>query len=485
MKNQKKICPYCAEDIPVESIHCPFCGEKLPVDRTKIKDKKSLLIISLSVITIGLISFIFFNTDFSNFLNPNNLLQKGITLYKKGDYDESIKILEKQIEEDGDNYKAYYYLGKNYEEKNDRTEAIKYYKKVLQINPDFDEAKIPLVKLCIEDDDSGCVGEFIESAYHQDKKDPQLMFYYATHIIDKTERSIPLLKKVLEKEPNNYLANKYLGYYYSEKNDYKTAIPYLKKCLESKDNYLLHPELDSAYENTPKVEYMLARAYIEEDYYTNAIDLLNKVLSKNNDSTAQELKEEAQERKENYLYEKEQQNIEKRQRHQQNTKQKQNKNKKQSYNQSDETNGYTEHEYFCEGNNNSSNKVKSNISNNTFSTPSPTLSTPSSTSSTHQTTEPDFGPYMKELQRKIKLNWHPPKGQESKKVILLFKIAKNGQLLSCRVYKSSGSANVDQAALNAVKMTAPFQALPSGYKGTNIDIQFTFDYNVKYPPYQY
>ena len=212
MKNQKKICPYCAEDIPVESIHCPFCGEKLPVDRTRIKDKKSLLIIFLSVITIGLISFIFFNTDFSNFLNPNNLLLKGITLYKRGDYDESIKILEKQIDEDGDNYKVYYYLGKNYEEKNDRAEAIKYYKKVLQINPDFDEAKIPLVKLCIEDDDSGCVGEFIESAYHQDKKDPQLIFYYATHIIDKTERSIPLLKKVLEKEPNNYLANKYLGY---------------------------------------------------------------------------------------------------------------------------------------------------------------------------------------------------------------------------------------------------------------------------------
>ena len=126
MNENKKTCPYCAEDIPVESIHCPFCGEKLPVDRTKNKDKKSLLIIFLSVITIVLISFIFFNTDFSNFLNPNNLLQKGITLYKKGDYDESIKILEKQIEEDGDNYKAYYYLGKNYEEKNDRAEAKKY-----------------------------------------------------------------------------------------------------------------------------------------------------------------------------------------------------------------------------------------------------------------------------------------------------------------------------------------------------------------------
>ena len=92
--------------------------------------------------------------------------------------------------------------------------------------------------------------------------------------------------------------------------------------------------------------------------------------------------------------------------------------------------------------------------------------------------EPDFGPYMRELQRKIKYNWHPPKGNESRKVVLLFKIAKNGQLLSCRVYRSSGLPSADQAALNAVKMTAPFRPLPADYKGTNIDIQFTFDYNV-------
>ena len=31
--------------------------------------------------------------------------------------------------------------------------------------------------------------------------------------------------------------------------------------------------------------------------------------------------------------------------------------------------------------------------------------------------EPDFGPYMRELQRRIKLNWDPPKGNESKRVV--------------------------------------------------------------------
>ena len=92
--------------------------------------------------------------------------------------------------------------------------------------------------------------------------------------------------------------------------------------------------------------------------------------------------------------------------------------------------------------------------------------------------EPDFGPYMRELQRRIKLNWDPPKGNESKTVILLFKIAKDGRLLSCRVHKSSGLPSSDQAALKAVELTAPFRPLPADFKGQSIDIQFTFDYRV-------
>ncbi len=92
--------------------------------------------------------------------------------------------------------------------------------------------------------------------------------------------------------------------------------------------------------------------------------------------------------------------------------------------------------------------------------------------------EPDFGPYMRELQRRIKMNWDPPKGNESKRVVLLFKIAKDGRLLSCSVFKSSGLQNADAAALNAVKLAAPFRPLPPEFKGSSIDIQFTFDYNV-------
>lgn len=92
--------------------------------------------------------------------------------------------------------------------------------------------------------------------------------------------------------------------------------------------------------------------------------------------------------------------------------------------------------------------------------------------------EPDFGPYMRELQRRIKMNWDPPKGDESKRVVLMFKIARDGRLLSCRVSRSSGIQAADRAAMSAVELTAPFKPLPPEFKGQSVDIQFTFDYNV-------
>ncbi len=91
---------------------------------------------------------------------------------------------------------------------------------------------------------------------------------------------------------------------------------------------------------------------------------------------------------------------------------------------------------------------------------------------------PQWGPYMRALESKIKQNWHPPKAEQSKRVVLYFKIGRRGELLSIKVTKSSGSQANDQAAIRAVQMSAPFRPLPPEHKDSSIDIDFTFDYNV-------
>lgn len=92
--------------------------------------------------------------------------------------------------------------------------------------------------------------------------------------------------------------------------------------------------------------------------------------------------------------------------------------------------------------------------------------------------EPDFGPYMKDLQRRIKQSWVPPRGNESKRVVVVFRVSREGKLLETSVSKSSGVAMADNAAIAAIQKTFPFRAFPSEFEGDNIVIEFTFDYNV-------
>ncbi len=92
--------------------------------------------------------------------------------------------------------------------------------------------------------------------------------------------------------------------------------------------------------------------------------------------------------------------------------------------------------------------------------------------------EPDFGPYIAELQRRIKRNWRPPTADNSKRVVAMFTIAKDGRLLNLSVQQTSGTKVVDDAALSAVRLSAPFPPLPAGHRDNSVQVQFTFDYDV-------
>ena len=89
----------------------------------------------------------------------------------------------------------------------------------------------------------------------------------------------------------------------------------------------------------------------------------------------------------------------------------------------------------------------------------------------------NFGPYMEDLQRRIKRAWRPPRGNESKRVIVTFKLNRTGQLSDLILKVPSGLDVANKAALIAVQTAAPFPPLPHGAPDI-VDIEFTFDYNV-------
>ncbi|HEY9686371.1 MAG TPA: TonB family protein [Coleofasciculaceae cyanobacterium] len=90
----------------------------------------------------------------------------------------------------------------------------------------------------------------------------------------------------------------------------------------------------------------------------------------------------------------------------------------------------------------------------------------------------DFGPFMADLERRIKRNWMPPRGSESRRVKLLFYLARDGRVLKVETSKPSGDEEADRAAIAAVQSSAPFMAFPPQVQEDVLPVEFTFDYNV-------
>ncbi len=87
----------------------------------------------------------------------------------------------------------------------------------------------------------------------------------------------------------------------------------------------------------------------------------------------------------------------------------------------------------------------------------------------------DFAPYMTRLEKKLKKAWEPTAGDPANKVVVLFKIKRDGMVPaeSIRLSKTSGSNNSDRAALKAIATAQPLPRLPRGSRA-EVDIEFTF-----------
>lgn len=103
----------------------------------------------------------------------------------------------------------------------------------------------------------------------------------------------------------------------------------------------------------------------------------------------------------------------------------------------------------------------------------------SSNSSTEQIIT-DSSSYMNYLQKVLKLNWKPPKLQNDAKVVVEFQVLKDGSIINEKVIKTSGSRELDNSALFALKKSNPLRSLPYDLrKEKEVIINFTFDYHVK------
>ena len=98
--------------------------------------------------------------------------------------------------------------------------------------------------------------------------------------------------------------------------------------------------------------------------------------------------------------------------------------------------------------------------------------------------EPDLiGPFIGDMQRKIKANWIKPNYDKDATIRVRFNVTRNGNIRDLELLQSSGDQALDESALRAVEAADPLPPLPESLsKAPFIPVQFTFDYDVDHPP---
>lgn|GEM_PF-1857423 len=87
----------------------------------------------------------------------------------------------------------------------------------------------------------------------------------------------------------------------------------------------------------------------------------------------------------------------------------------------------------------------------------------------------DFGPYYADLERRIRPNWSPNSTDRKKYVVVVVHITRDGYMKSLKLGDNSGSSSANAAALKAIKLSAPFAALPKDYPGRTVGLNIFFD----------
>jgi TonB family protein len=92
----------------------------------------------------------------------------------------------------------------------------------------------------------------------------------------------------------------------------------------------------------------------------------------------------------------------------------------------------------------------------------------------------EFNWYFQDLLRRINEKWRPP-GQsvEGQRVVVLFEIARSGEVIRTEVEETSGNFLYDQAAVRAVTEATPFRELPAEFTEKSIRIHMGFHFTTR------
>ena len=87
----------------------------------------------------------------------------------------------------------------------------------------------------------------------------------------------------------------------------------------------------------------------------------------------------------------------------------------------------------------------------------------------------DFSDYMDNVRTKLQKNWITPDFLEEGHIRVLFKVDRDGYVISGDILESSGNPVYDESAVNAIHKSEPFGKFPENSTRQTITINYSFD----------
>jgi len=117
-------------------------------------------------------------------------------------------------------------------------------------------------------------------------------------------------------------------------------------------------------------------------------------------------------------------------------------------------------------------------------TESSTSSPPDEETISLESKSPQYLSYLHQVKNQIINSWVLKSGNgvegQDKRLLVIFTLDSNGQLLRADLDTASGQSNLDEAAMTAVRSAAPYPPFPDHIKLKRLNIRAVFDYRFKY-----
>jgi tetratricopeptide (TPR) repeat protein len=130
----------------------------------------------------------------------DRFFEQGMKKYENKDYKEAVQFFSQSVNNNPENYAAYLYIGRCYQNQKKYNKAYRFYSQAINVNSNYAEAYFERGKLL-----SG---------------------------FKKFKQAENNFKQCIKIEPNNIKANYYLGHMFFRQKKYQQAVPYLSKTIK-------------------------------------------------------------------------------------------------------------------------------------------------------------------------------------------------------------------------------------------------------------